>query len=105
MTAALTTDPPASQDHSGQELRALRGRAHLNTDTSDVAGMPRSCVRGGTRPLRTRPQPTQTAGSEVVPGFGTCGFPSICRASAMIRAGAYCLLSDRFVLRVTMNSL
>jgi hypothetical protein len=27
------------------------------------------CVRGGTRPLRTHPQPTQTPGSEVVPGF------------------------------------
>jgi hypothetical protein len=47
MTAALTAETPASRDHQGQKLRTLRGKAQWNTDTSDVAGMPRSCVRGG----------------------------------------------------------
>jgi hypothetical protein len=54
MTAALTADTPASRDHQGQELRTLRGKAHSNTDTSDVAGVPRKCVRGGTCALTTR---------------------------------------------------
>jgi DNA invertase Pin-like site-specific DNA recombinase len=36
-------------------------------------------VRGGTRPLRTHPQPTQTPCTGVVPGFGTCEGLSICR--------------------------
>jgi len=48
MTAALTADPPASRDHQGRELHTPCGRAHSNTDTSDVAGVPRRCVRGGT---------------------------------------------------------
>jgi hypothetical protein len=41
-------------------------------------------VRGGTRPLRTRPQQRSPPGSEVVPGAATCGGLSIWRASAMI---------------------
>ena len=43
------------------------------------------CVRGGTRPLRTRPQPTHTSDSGVVPSFDTCGCLSIWRTSAMIK--------------------
>jgi hypothetical protein len=33
MTAALTADTSPAQGHQGQELRTLRGRAHLNTET------------------------------------------------------------------------
>lgn len=43
-------------------------------------------VRGGTRPLRTRPQPTHTPGSGVVPGFSTGGCLSIWLASPMMAA-------------------
>ena len=45
MTAAVTA---ATHGNPEEKLRTLRGRAHLNTDTSDVAGMPRRGVRGGT---------------------------------------------------------
>ena len=51
MTAAVTA---AAHGNQGENLRTLRGRAHLNTDTSDVAGVPRFCVRGGTCTLTTR---------------------------------------------------
>jgi hypothetical protein len=70
---------------------ALRLQMTYNPDsrTVDVTVQPRgrvnsARVRGGTRPLRTRPQPTQTPGTGVVPGFGTCGGLAIWQASAMI---------------------
>ena len=44
MTTAVTA---ATRGHQEENLRTLRGRAHLNTDTSDVASVPRFCVRGG----------------------------------------------------------
>jgi hypothetical protein len=47
--------------------------------------MPRRGVRGGTGPLRTRPQPTDTFDSGVVRGFSTCGGLLIGGASTMIR--------------------
>jgi hypothetical protein len=72
----------ASNGTAGKTL-VLRVGVPLSTGTSDVAGMPRKCVRGGTRPLRTRPQPTHASDSGVVRGFGTCGGLSIWRASAM----------------------
>jgi hypothetical protein len=45
MTAAVTADTGGYQR---EKLRTPRGRAHSNTETSDVAGVPRRGVRGGT---------------------------------------------------------
>jgi hypothetical protein len=55
----------------------LRGRNGLAVGVQDG---------GGTRPLRTRPQSTHTAGSEVIRGFSTCGGLLIGGASTMIKA-------------------
>ncbi|MDQ3827149.1 MAG: hypothetical protein M3325_16055 [Actinomycetota bacterium] len=87
--AALTKAQP-------QNLTALYDTLRLqmiydpSSQTVDVTIQPHervnnARVRGGTRPLRTRPQPTETPGSGIVRSFGTCGCLSIWRASAMVR--------------------
>ncbi|HZD16225.1 MAG TPA: hypothetical protein VE196_14110 [Pseudonocardiaceae bacterium] len=87
-----TTLTEAQPQHLTTLYDALRLQMVYNPDTHivNVTVQPRgrvnsARVRGGTRPLRTRPQPTQTPGSGIVRSFGTCGGLSIWRASSMVR--------------------
>ena len=80
---ALNRADPAGLEDLYATLR-LEMVYNADTKTVDVtirpAGRGSARVRGGTRPLRTRPQSTQTPGGGVVRGFGTCGGLSIGRA-------------------------
>ncbi len=80
--AALTQAEPQNLTALYEALR-LQMVYDPESRAVDVTVQPRgrvnsARVRGGTQPLRTRPQPAQTPGGGVVPGFGSNGLKVRC---------------------------
>jgi hypothetical protein len=56
ITAPVTTTTATTNGEAAEKTLIQRVEVRSSTGTSDVAGVSQNCVRGGTRPLRTRPQ-------------------------------------------------